>query len=123
MKIRSLYELEYLKEAFDECNDILYKDPYNLFAYIYKIRILIEVEEIEMAKEEIKSLRNEDVENQNLDFLEALILDYEDKREEATEIYKNLIKKLEEEDDGILAFPEELYFYYINETCTERFKI
>ena len=38
-----------------------------------------------MAKEEIKSLRNEDVENQNLDFLEALILDYEDKREEATE--------------------------------------
>ena len=37
MKIRSLYELEYLKEAFDECNDILYKDPYNLFAYIYKI--------------------------------------------------------------------------------------
>ena len=115
MKIRSLYELEYLKEAFDECNDILYKDPYNLFAYIYKIRILIEVEEIEIAKEEIKSLRNEDVENQNLDFLEALILDYEDKREEATEIYKNLIKKLEEEDDGILAFPEELYFYYINE--------
>ncbi|ETJ30699.1 hypothetical protein Q604_UNBC14788G0001, partial [human gut metagenome] len=57
--------------------------------------------------------RNEDVENQNLDFLEALILDYEDKREEATEIYKNIIKKLEEEDDGILAFPEELYFYYI----------
>ena len=55
MKIRSLYELEYLKEAFDECNDILYKDPYNLFAYIYKIRILIEVEEIEMAKEEWKS--------------------------------------------------------------------
>ena len=37
------------------------------------------------------------------------------KREEATEIYKNLIKKLEEEDDGILAFPEELYFYFINE--------
>ena len=60
-----------------------------------------------MAKEEIKSLRSEDVENQNLDFLEALILDYEDKREEATEIYKNLIKKLEEDDAGILAFPEE----------------
>ena len=55
-------------------------------------------------KEEIKSLRNEDVENQNLDFLEALILDYEDKREEATEIYKNLIKSVLCEKKSYKAF-------------------
>ncbi|WP_455544333.1 tetratricopeptide repeat protein [Intestinibacter sp.] len=114
-KISALYYLNLLEEAFDECNDLIDMQPYNLFAYIYKIKILIDVEEIESAKENIKYLKDEGIENDTLSFLEALILDEEGKREEATKIYKKLIKKLEQEGEGSFEFIDELYLAYINE--------
>lgn len=114
-KIISLYNLEFWQECFIECNDWINKEPYNLFAYLYKIRVLIEVEEIEMANEEIKYLKEQGVEDINLEFFEALILDYENNRVEATKIYKKLIQFIEQNDDNRVIFLDELYFYYINE--------
>lgn len=111
-KIQSLYKLNLYNDTFEACDNMIYENKYYIFPYRYKIKILLEVGEFEDARELIEYLHSEEVEDIDIDYFEAVLVENEEGRKKAKPIYKALINRLEENEQN-MEFPEDLYLSYV----------
>lgn len=120
IKARALYDMGDFTRSFEVCEEMLEIYKYQIFPYVQKARILIEVEEIDDAMEILDFLEKEEVESESINFIKGLMAYCKDDIESAKEIFENIIEKIESNKDIGLEFEEEVYLYYIKCTYKEK---
>ncbi len=101
------YELDMLQDAFNSFGESL-NYTLELGVYIYRIRILCDVEEWEGAQEIITFLEEHNVDCDSLRYCKARILEGKGEKEEALKIYCSIIENFENENSDV-NFMYEVY--------------
>ena len=109
LKGASFYKLGMMQQAFDCFNRGIRLNASNLVNYLYKIRILLEVEEWKLAEEVIDFLHNSGVETDTLRYFDARILEHNENTKLAFDTYLELIKNHEDGNGDNNPFMYEVY--------------
>lgn len=120
LKAKVLYDMGDFTRSFEVCEEMLEIYKYQIFPYVQKSRILVEVEEIDDAMEILNFLEKEEVESESINFIKGLIAYCKDDIESAKEIFEDIVEKIESNKDTFIEFKEEVYLYYIK--CTYKDK-
>ncbi|MCC3868631.1 hypothetical protein [Terrisporobacter mayombei] len=120
IKAKALYDMGDFSRSFEVCEEMLEMYKYQIFPYVHKARILIEVEEIDDAIEILDFLEKEEVESESINFIKGLIAYCKDDIGSAKEIFEGIIEKIESNEDTVMEFEEEVYLYYIKCTYKEK---
>ncbi|MCQ4637556.1 tetratricopeptide repeat protein [Anaerovorax odorimutans] len=99
MRAKAFFHMDYYGEAFDDCERALEIYPYELAAYVYKIKILIEAGELEEAEETIAYLEGEEISGSELEFLKGYIEEARERYLYARRIYYKIIEDTEAKSD------------------------
>ncbi len=93
MRARALYYMGYYSDGYDDCERTLERFPYELAAFVYKVKILIEVGQFDMADEILAYLEGEELAGTELEFLKGFVMEARGEKEDAREIYEKIINK------------------------------
>ncbi len=91
MRARALYYMGYYSDGYEDCERTLERFPYELAAFVYKVKILLEVGQFDMAEELLAYLEGEDLEGTELEFLKGFLLEARGEKEEAWAIFENIV--------------------------------
>lgn len=101
MRARSLYHMGHYSDAYNDCEKSLEIFPYELAAYVYKVKILIEAGQPESAEEILNYLESEELSGSELDFLKGFIKEAAGEKEAAEAIYENIVNQPEDRDKQV----------------------
>lgn len=91
MRARAFYYMGYYGDSFEDCDKTLEIFPYELAAYVFKIKVLIEVGELDAADEILEYLKGEGLEGSELDFLNGFVLEARGEHQKAKAIYEKIV--------------------------------
>ncbi|MCB6994034.1 tetratricopeptide repeat protein [bacterium 210820-DFI.6.37] len=115
LRARAFYYLDYLSEAFDDCERSLEIYPFELTAYVYKTKILIEAGELEAAEDTLRYLEEEGVQGSEFLFLRGYIKEAGEDFREAERLYRRSLsewKAAGEKEEGFgLEEPAEVWHH------------
>ena len=112
LRAQAFYHLDYLSEAFDDCEQALEIYPYELAAYVYKTKILIEAGELDGAEDTLRYLEEEGVQGSEFLFLRGYIQEARGNFREAEQLYQSsLSSKPGQEENFDLEDPAEVWHH------------
>lgn len=112
MRARALYYMGYYGDAFNDCEKTLEIFQYELAAYVYKVKILIEVGQFDAADEIIAYLESEEISGNELEFLKGFILEARGEKEAAREIYQAILDGPVKKENDIFYVHDFAEVYY-----------
>lgn len=119
LRAQAYYEIGILSDAYQDCDKAIEIYPYELRAYIYKIKALIESEEFEAAEEILEDLKDEGISGSELEFLRGYMQEEEGHHRMADKIFRGIIsrhKTWEPAEDGVFNMDNlaEVYHHLAN---------
>lgn len=91
LRAETFYRMEYYGQAFDDCEKSMELYPYEFTAYRCKIKIFLDVGEIEAAQETVDYLEKEGLSGSEIEFLKGCILEAKGELEEAKKLYRRIL--------------------------------
>ena len=103
MRARALFHMGYYSDAYNDCEKSLELFPYELAAYVFKIKILIEVGQFDGADELLAYLEGEDLSGSELEFLKGYVVEARGDKEAARKIYQSIIDNPDDKDKDVFV--------------------
>lgn len=105
-KAKSDYELEYYKDALISCEHAIALYPYVAEPYCLEAQIYLKVGQTEVAKQMLDRFRTFGIPSDELDYLDACILELDDKHEEIVRLLEKTLERTDCETSDMDAFDD-----------------